>query len=168
MKLKSEKGFTLIDITVALIVLLAFMSLISVIFFNITKTSKNIEREEEATFLATSVIENVKAQEYDNILVTSESVISSDNISANNGKKVAYASASELYKYKDGSTINVGIPDGYTCVVAIQNYVPASKTSSSDYANTDLVKLVLVQVQYKLGAEIKTVQLKTSITNNNV
>ena len=40
MKLKSEKGFTLIDITVALIILLAFMSLISVIFFNITKGKK--------------------------------------------------------------------------------------------------------------------------------
>lgn len=164
MKLKSEKGFTLIDITVALIVLLSFMSLIAVLFFNITKTSRNIERDDEATYLATSIIEDVKAQEYDNIAVTNNNVISSDNISAENGKMVSGSNASELYKYKDETTINVGIPNGYTCKVAIQNYVPENKTNG----NTDLVKLVLVQVQYKLGGQIKTVQLKTSIVNTNV
>ena len=52
MKIKSEKGFTGVDITVAIIVILLFMSLISIIFFNITKSAKTIDRKSEATFFA--------------------------------------------------------------------------------------------------------------------
>lgn len=157
MKLKSEKGFTLIDITVAIIVILAFMSLISVIFFNITKTSKGIERESEATFIATSVIEDVKSQEYDNVRVTNQGILNENVISSQNGTNI------NSYTYIDGKKVNVTLTDGYTCILTVQNYVPSNRTE----ANTDLVKLILVSVSYKLGGEVKTVELKTSIVNDN-
>lgn len=158
MKVKSEKGFTLIDITVAIIVILALMSLISVIFFNITKSSKSIERESDATYIATTVIEDIKAQDYDNIALTSTNILNNDNISTENAPNV------ENYTYTDGKKVDISIPDGYLCKVQIQNYVPANRTE----ANTDLVKLVLVEVSYKVGGEVKSVSLKTSIVNNNV
>lgn len=163
MKLKSEKGFTLIDITVALIVVLAFMSLIAMLFFNLTKSSKSIERESDATFIATSVIEDVKSQDYYNIALTSNTIISDNNISSTNGKNVVKVGNTEPYKYLDGSTVNVNIPDGYECILTIQNYVPSNKTN----ANTDLVKLVSAEVSYRVGGETKSVQIKTSIVNEN-
>lgn len=157
MKVKSEKGFTLIDITVAIIIILALMSLISVIFFNITKSSKGIERESDATYLATTIIEDIKAQDYDNIKLTSQNILNDDNISTTGAPTV------ENYTYNNNKKVNISVPDGYTCKIQIQNYVPSNRTT----ANTDLVKLVLVEVRYKLGGEIKTVELKTSIVNNN-
>ena len=166
MKVKSEKGFTLIDITVAIIVLmiliiyiviLAFMSLIAVIFFNITKSSKSIERESDATYLATTVIEDIKAQEYDNIALTSTTILNDNNISTENAPTV------QNYSYINGKKVNISIPDGYLCKIQIQNYVPSNRTN----ANTDLLKLVLVEVSYKVGGERNAVQLKTSIVNNN-
>lgn len=158
MKLKKENGFTLIDVTVAIIIILALMSLISVIFYNITKSSKGIERESDATYLATSIIEDIKAQDYENIKLTNQNVINDDNISTENAKTV------ENYTYTDGKKVNISVPDGYLCKIQVQNYVPANRTS----ANTDLVKLVLVEVSYKLGGDVKKVELKTSIVNNNV
>ncbi|MBR0351049.1 MAG: type II secretion system protein [Clostridia bacterium] len=168
MKFKSEKGFTLIDITVALIVVLAFMSLISVLFFNLTKSSKSIERESDATFIATSVIEDVKAQDYFNIALTNNSIISDNNISSENGLNVVKVGSNEQYKYLDGSTVKVSIPDGYTCILTVQNYVPRDKIEANpNYAETDLVKLVSAEVMYRVGGETKSVQIKTSIVNDN-
>lgn len=158
MKFKKENGFTLIDVTVAIIIILALMSLISVIFYNITKSSKGIERESDATYLATSIIEDIKAQDYENIKLTNQNIINDDNISTENAKTV------ENYTYNNGKKVNISVPDGYLCKIQVQNYVPENRTS----ANTDLVKLVLVEVSYKLGGDVKKVELKTSIVNNNV
>lgn len=70
MNFKSEKGFTGVDITVAVIVITLFISLISVIFYNMTITAKESERKTESTYIATSLIEEIKALDYDKVMVT--------------------------------------------------------------------------------------------------
>ena len=45
MNIKNEKGYLGTDITVAIIIILLFISVTSSIFFNLTKSSKGIERE---------------------------------------------------------------------------------------------------------------------------
>ena len=67
MKIKDEKGFSGIDITVAVIIILLFMSLITTVFYNITISSKTLERKTEATYIAVDVIEKIKALDYDDI-----------------------------------------------------------------------------------------------------
>ena len=78
---KNEKGFSLIDITVAIIVILLFMSLISILFFNITKSSKGVERESKATYIATNIIEAYKKLDYDDnwLTVGTHTIDSSNN-----------------------------------------------------------------------------------------
>ena len=147
MKLKNEKGFTLVDITVALIVLLLFMSVISVLFFNITKSSKGIERESQATYIATDIIEAYKSLDYDDVTITTAETTDPDGITISDGTEI------------NGQTIT--ILDGYIAKVKVENYIPAGETSTED-----LVKKITVTVKYKLAAETKEVVLETTIARN--
>ena len=70
MNVKSQKGFTGIDITIAIIVITLFVSIISVVFYNITISSKKVERKTEATYIAQDVIEKIKALDYDEAIET--------------------------------------------------------------------------------------------------
>lgn len=158
MKFKSEKGFTGVDITVALIVILLLMSLISILFFNITKSSKSIDRRSEATHIATSVIEAVKSLNYDDVKVTNN-----ETQITQQGKEIQYTSASSV-------TVSLGqidkIEDGYTCIIKIENYTPSSantEITNKEKELNDLVKVVTVRVEYKLANEVKNVELTTTI-----
>ena len=51
MKLKDNKGVTGIDVAIATLILIAFVSLITGLFYNLTSTSKRIERKSTATSL---------------------------------------------------------------------------------------------------------------------
>lgn len=153
MKFKSEKGFTQIDITVALILVLLFMSIIAVLFFNITKSSKSIERESEATYIATAIIEAVKAKKYDDIKLTSE--VNITNYLDNNNNQIIPVKTSGTVDFNDDKIL---IEQGYTASLSVINYPPDSED--------DYVKLVTVYVRYKVAGETKTVELNASIVRN--
>ena len=141
--IKNEKGFTLIDITVALIVILLFMSIISVLFFNITKSSKDIERESQATYIATNILEAYKAKKYDDIPIVTDKEIADGEIVV------------------DGQPIMV--QEGYTAVVTVENYIPDDEIIVNSQTQNDLVKIITVTVKYKLANKEKQVQLQTSV-----
>ena len=148
MKFKSEKGFTGIDITIALIIVLLFMSLISVLLFNITKSSKSIERESEATYIATAIIESFKSKNYEDIKLTSE--VNITNYLDSNNNQIIPVKTSGTVDLNDNRIL---IEQGYTANVIVVNYPE----------DEDLVKIITVRVQYKLAAETKTVELNTSV-----
>lgn len=157
MKFKNEKGFVVTDITVAIIILLLFMSLISVLFFNITKNSKDIERESQATYIATEIIEAIKSKQYDDVELT------------NGEQEIVKSGANYIYQGTENSVLlerDIKLETGYSSTIKIENYVP-EKYKDDDTANTDLIKIVIVNVNYKLGGEIKTVTLKTTISREN-
>ena len=59
--LKKEEGITGIDITIAIILITIFISIIATLFYNIQKTSTELERETIATSYAVEIIEEIKA-----------------------------------------------------------------------------------------------------------
>ena len=61
MIIKSEKGFTVIDIAISVIVLFLLVTLVAVLTYNINSTSKEVEYKTEATDIAINLIEQVKA-----------------------------------------------------------------------------------------------------------
>ncbi len=67
MNLKSEKGATGIDITIATIIIGLFIGLIASLMYGINKSSKDIERKTEATNYAISEIEKLKAENFDTL-----------------------------------------------------------------------------------------------------
>lgn len=150
MNVKSQKGFTGIDITIAVIVITLFVSIISVVFYNITVSSKTVERKTEATYIAQDVIEKIKALNYDEVVETE----GTDAIDINSYKK-------------DNVLIidNKEYDTAYTIQIKIKKYVPDTNTQENDESN-DLVKIVNVNVLYKIGKEVENVELTTTIVRN--
>ena len=133
MNVKSQKGFTGIDITIAIIVITLFVSIISVVFYNITISSKKVERKTEATYIAQDVIEKIKALDYDD-----------------NNKLIID---------------NKEYDSAYTIEIKVKKYVPNSNGQENNDSN-DLVKIVNVNVLYKIGKEVENVELTTTIVRN--
>ena len=63
MKIKSERGITGIDITVSILVITIFVSLIGVLIYNISAQSQSIERRTEAAYQAVNLIEQLKTNQ---------------------------------------------------------------------------------------------------------
>ena len=66
MSFKSQKGFTGADVTVAILIITVFAGIIASLYQNYAMSSKQIERQAEATNYAVTEIEEIKenAQEY--------------------------------------------------------------------------------------------------------
>ena len=138
MLIKEEKGFTGIDITVAVIIIMLFMTLIGTIFYNITASHRQLERKTEATYIAIDVMEKLKAQNYDDLIVGEY-----------NNNTIAKILKDEI------------IEEGYSLKVTIKNYNTPEENSY------DLVKIITVKVEYKVGKNTENVELKTTVTREN-
>ena len=57
MKIKEEKGITGIDITISILVITLFVSLLITLFYNLNANSQTIQRRTEATNIAINLIE---------------------------------------------------------------------------------------------------------------
>lgn len=66
--MKSEKGFTAIDVSIAIILIFIFVSILAVLFFQYNNSSQELERKSQATYYAISEIEKIKIQILKNIL----------------------------------------------------------------------------------------------------
>lgn len=67
MNVKSEKGYTGIDIAVSVIVIFIFISIISMLSYNFNSTSMEIEYKAEALDIAINEIENMKTKSWQQI-----------------------------------------------------------------------------------------------------
>lgn len=147
MKIKDEKGFTGIDITVAVIIIMLFMTLIGTIFYNITASHRQLERKTEATYIAIDVMEKLKAQNYEDLIVGEY-----------NSNKIT---DEEYEKNKTAKILKDAIEEGYSLKVTIKNY------NTPEENGYDLVKIITVKVEYKVGKNTENVELKTTVTREN-
>ena len=67
MKLKNNKGFTGVDVAVSLVILLIFISFVAALFYNVSNTSKRMERKTQATNIAIEFIEAMKATPFETL-----------------------------------------------------------------------------------------------------
>ena len=67
MKLKSNKGFTGIDITIALTIIIIFVSVIVTLLYNFSLVSKKVERQGKASYIIVNVLEKLKQMDFDDV-----------------------------------------------------------------------------------------------------
>ena len=152
MKLKSEKGFIGTDIATAVLIITIFMSILGVLYFNIAKTSKAIERESQATYIATEVMEVIKSKQYNDVKLTN-----GDIAVTKDGSNYKYVGTENNNNVDVVLGSNIPLEAGYTCEVNIENYKPANEE------NKDLIKIVQVKVSYKVANQPQEVKLETAI-----
>ena len=93
MRIKSEKGFTLIDIGTAIVVIFIFITLISILIYQFNSSYDEIKIESEAVELAIKEIEKIKMKSIENL----ESELNEENIEYGNNEENA-----KLQEIKEG------------------------------------------------------------------
>ncbi|MCI8272509.1 MAG: hypothetical protein HFJ55_00295 [Clostridia bacterium] len=148
MKLNDNKGATGVDITVAIVILMIFVTFITSLFYNLSTSSVRIERKTTATYLAITTIEGLKEIGFEGIKtsdvvdrrLTTVEQITGQNVEA--GWKIDVSS---------GQTI-IDIPQGYTVKISIEN--PRNSENAADDKLGEIAKLVRVEVSYTTGKDI--------------
>ena len=138
MNIKSNKGFTGADVTVAVLIVTVFAGVIAALYQNYSLTSKQIERKAQAVDYAVQTIEEIKEN-------------SAKYFDATNGPKEQITVYDELIE-------NTGLKK----VATLKDY-----SMENAEAQTGYVKLVNVKIDYKVGNKEQSVELNTIISKEN-
>lgn len=144
MKLKDNKGITGIDISVALIIIVLFVGLVSSLSYNYVIASRNVNRKGTATDIAIAKLEELKRMTYDDILEMS-------------GQD---QNATEYYNV-DGQKLEGGTGP-YKLVTEVRKY-----TNSNIENIQDVLKIAKVTVTYSIGNREESVEISTAITRED-
>ena len=145
MCMKSEKGITTIDITVAIILITLFVAIIATLMYQINANSASTKRNSEATSYAIAEIEKLKAQDFDTLVDTDEATNQFENIT--------------------DETTNQAT--GYSKRITITDYANLPENIDDETIVPGLVKHVTVEIAYQDGDTMQTVDLSTVITKND-
>lgn len=139
MKANSEKGIAYIDITISIIIITLFVTLIASLIYAIHKNSISLQRRAEATNYAINEIESLKAQDFESL--------------QNIGK------ANEFQYITNGNQ-----PTEYSKKITVTDYADLLENQDNHTILFGLVKKVTVEIAYREGDTTQTVELSTVIT----
>lgn len=144
MKIKNEQGITNIDLTITIILITLFITIIATLIFTINRNSTSVERRTEATNYAINEIENLKAQDFESLTDTDDTTNDFIDITDAEGQLT-----------------------GYSKKITITDYANLPENQDDDTILSGLVKKVTVEISYKDGDTIETVDLSTVISKND-
>lgn len=139
MNLKKKNGYTITDISIAVVILFILVSIIAMLFYEYQSSSQSIERKAIATNYAISEIEQIKATDFSKY----------EGISVKNGNNII---AEE----------NIENSNGYYKQVIVEDYADLNEGETFD-----LVKKVTVKIKYKFKNQEQTVEISTLKTKEN-
>ena len=152
MKIKNQEGFTSIDLTVSIILITLFVALIVAIMYTINANFISIERRTEATNYAINEIESLKAQNFEDLQDTpTDGTNDFVNMTDKEGER----------------NTAIGKTTSFSKKITIIDYSNLPENQGDDTIVSGLVKKVTVEIAYKEGDEIKTVELSTVIAKND-
>lgn len=145
MELKKQEGFTGIDISIAIIILLIFVSIIATLSYQMNSAYKEIERRGQAIEIAVEEIEKIKNdgfEKYQGLYATS--------ITDNEGNDL-------VNQEIEGK-------QGYTKTIIIKDY---TEITGNEDKIKDAVKKATVKIAYQSKGEEQTVELSTILSKDN-
>ena len=158
--LKNEKGATGADIVVALSIIVLTVSVISMVYINLTNGSKNVNRTAGATRIATNILENIDKMSYEQYNKTFEDLtkktedgwgVSEDKTTVTfDPKKKTTQGTEKIFETK--------IPKGYKVELISQNIYPEGVA----LPKYDLIKKINVKVTFTVSKTEQNVSLYTS------
>lgn len=140
-RLKSEKGSAGIDISVSVIMIFIFVSIVSSLVYQINSKTKEIETQTDAINLAINEASKIKAE----------------GIEQYKGKTVANGN-SEVVKDEE-----VSGHQGFYKTVTVEDYTDLNNKSSK---KSDIVKRVKVKISYVYKTKEESVELPVLVSND--
>ena len=147
MNLSSEKGITIIDIILSVILISIFITIITVISGSIEKSNSNIQRDNEALYYAIDTIETIKGSDF-SILPK----VGTDKIQDKQNRSYGYI------------TDKNGENTPYYRTITVQDYTETEKGKGKE---AEVLKKVTVEIQYKQDNKNKTITLSTIKTKGD-
>ena len=141
MKLKNNKGFTGVDVAISTVILIVFVSFMAMLFYNISMSTKQIERKSKASQLAIQVIEAMKMTPFDNL---------NDYGTKTGAEEIEYQDVTQD-EIKELTSQDITFENGYSVAIYVE-----------DYNSQQIVKILGVKVSYPYVKDtIDTVEIKT-------
>ena len=137
--IKSENGFTGVDIAISVLIITIFITVIGNLIMDINLNSKSIERETTATSYAIQTIENIKGL----------------GIERYTGQGITEPFIEEEDIYIDNEFT------GYHKKITTEDYVYLKNDSNKQ---ADILKKVTVEISYKVANKDKNVTISTCIS----
>lgn len=147
-KIKQNKGFTGIDLSISAIVILISVSIIATMIYNLYLSGLGIKRNVIATDYAINILETIQATEYSKVTFNDEDIELKYvldnllNIKDNNRN----SSSIENSKY-------IANVDNYELEIKIEKYSDRFNTGEKK----DYIKIITVKIQYNLGKNNKEI-----------
>ncbi len=157
MNLKNNKGYTGVDISIAMIIILIFIPTIFGILYNIKKARTKTEREAFSLNIATDVLEIAKSLEYSEVVI-SEQESEFKRLLNNKYNILQISNNTANYSYSDYNDVH------YNIQVTVSNYYPPG---IEDDEKHDYVKQATVTVTYPTGNTTKSINISTVLQNKN-
>lgn len=129
MNIKSEKGVTLVDITVSIILITMFVTIVTILFYSTKQSKTEIERKKEATSIAIETIEDLKITKFEEL-------------------------KSQSKYYKDQN--NKETP--YYQEIIVTDYADLPENEGQNKIR-NLVKKVTVKISFKVGAKTQDIEI---------
>ncbi len=140
MDFHNEEGYTGIDISVSVVILFIFVSIISMMIYQMNSSSKEVQLKTDATYLAINEIENIKNQGIDEYI--GKSVANGNNV----------------------ITENQEVEESYYKTVTVIDYTDIDGNQDK---TKDLVKKVTVKISYMFKAKEQSVELSTVLSKES-
>ena len=144
MNIKNNKGITGVDITIAIIILALFVSLITSMFYTVTIIGRTVNRKAEAVYITIQVIEAAKHIGYDELPKGETDETTSLTLEELNTKLEENA---------------ITLKNGYSVDIKVENY----RKIKGDLTLEDILKRITVTVNYKEQNKEQSVELNTVI-----
>ena len=157
MNFKSNKGYTGIDISIAMIIILVFIPTIFGIVYNLQKIRSRTERETIAVNIATDVLEIARSLNYSEVFISNENS-EFKTLLNNKYSNMQNSNNTVNCNYSDVNNIH------YKIQVTVSNYYPADIEVQDQ---NDLVKQITAEVMYPVGNSTKSINISTVLQNKN-
>ncbi len=142
MKIQSEKGFTGIDISVSVVIIFMFITIIAMLIYRVNSTSREIELRSDATYIAINEIEQVK----------NDGIGKYIGISQKNGNNVVYENE------------EVSGNEGFYKTITVIDY---TDLDGNENEISDIVKKVTVKISYMFNAKEQSVEISTILSKGS-
>ena len=142
MKLRSEKGFNGIDISISVVIIFIFVSIIAALIAQVNSKSKEISLKNDATYIAINEIEKVKSNGIEEYVGKSEA--DGNNVICENEE--------------------IENEEGFYRTITVLDYADVEKDEEIE---KDIVKKVTVKISYMFRNEEQKVEFSTIVSKES-
>lgn len=156
--IKEEKGFTGIDLTIAIIIIMLFVSLITAIFMNVYYSAANVKRSEVASSYAIAMFEEIERLSYDEVI--SDTEVAGEDVFLNllqkklddleNGTR----RVTLIRRNGNENTIPSNFNTPYLAKIKVEKY-----QETRENIGYDIIKTITLEISYPVGGNIQKVEM---------